>query len=300
MFFLRVSFLLTALLWTFQLAAATKKTFVYCSEGSPSTFNPQIAMDGTTFNASSRTVYNRLVEFERGSTKIVPGLATSWTYDSRTLTWTFNLRKGVKWHKNGYFTPTRTFNADDVLFSFNRQRLKEHPYHKVGGGRYEYFEAMEMTKIIRNIVKVNTHQVKFILSRNYTPFLADLAMDFASILSQEYASKMSAAGTPDMIDRIPVGTGPFVFQKYAKDSQVRFAANRDYFLGKSPLDQLIFSITVDKNVRYQKHKNRRMSSNYLPCRAGFRSYSQKQTATLNGKRGGKRCLSRFPREEKTV
>ena len=102
------------------------------------------------------------------------------------------------------------------MFSFNRQRLQKHPYHKVGGGRYEYFEAMEMTKIIKIIVKVNAYQVKFILSRNYTPFLADMAMDFASILPKEYADKMLAAGTPEMIDRIPVGTGPFVFQNTSK------------------------------------------------------------------------------------
>ena len=55
---------LTSVLITFNAQAA--KTFVYCSEGSPSTFNPALATDGTTFNASSHTVYNRLVEFKKG------------------------------------------------------------------------------------------------------------------------------------------------------------------------------------------------------------------------------------------
>ena len=247
--------MLVLLGWSLPLVAA-KKTFVYCSEGSPSTFNPQLAMDGTSFNASSRTVYNRLVEFKRGSTRIVPGLATSWSYDPAKMTWTFNLRRGVKWHSNKGHKPTRTFNADDVLFSFNRQRLKNHPWHKVSGGRYEYFEAMEMSQIIGNIIKVNDYQVKFVLTRNYTPFLADLAMDFASILSKEYADRMLAAKTPEKLDRHPIGTGPFVFGKYVKDSQVRFTAHRQHFGGKSPLDQLIFSITVDNNVRFQKLKTR--------------------------------------------
>ena len=235
---------------------AAKKTFVYCSEGSPSTFNPQLAMDGTSFNASSRTVYNRLVEFKRGTTHIVPGLATSWSYDPAKMTWTFNLRRDVKWHSNKWHKPSRTFNADDVLFSFNRQRLKKHPWHAVSGGRYEYFEAMEMSQIIGNIVKVNDYQVKFVLTRNYTPFLADMAMDFASILSKEYADRMLAAKTPEKLDRHPIGTGPFVFSKYVKDSQVRFTAHRQHFGDKSPLDQLIFSITVDNNVRFQKLKTR--------------------------------------------
>ena len=231
-----------------------KKTFIYCSEGSPSSFNPQLAMDGTSFNASSKTVYNRLVDFERGGTKIIPSLAKSWSYDKKSKTWTFNLRKGVKWHKSKLFKPTRDFNADDVLFSFNRQRDKKHPFHKISGGRYEYFEAMEMSQLIKDIVKVNDYQVKFVLAKNFSPFLANLAMDFASVLAKEYADKMLKAGTPELVDTQPIGTGVFVFQKYIKDSQVRFVANKEYFGAKSPLDVLVFSITVDKNVRLQKLK----------------------------------------------
>ena len=56
-------------------AGAEAKTLVFCSEGSPEGFNPQLFTAGTTFDASSRPIYNRLVEFERGTTKIVPGLA---------------------------------------------------------------------------------------------------------------------------------------------------------------------------------------------------------------------------------
>ena len=55
-----------------------KELFVYCSEGSPTAFNPQITTDGTSNNASAHTIYDRLVDFEYGSTKIVPSLATSW------------------------------------------------------------------------------------------------------------------------------------------------------------------------------------------------------------------------------
>ena len=53
--------------------AAEAKTLVYCSEGSPEGFNPQLFTAGTTFDASSKPVYNRLIEFERGDTKTVPG-----------------------------------------------------------------------------------------------------------------------------------------------------------------------------------------------------------------------------------
>jgi len=250
--YIPVVLLITAI--SFNASAAKKKTLVYCSEGSPSSFNPQISTDGTTFNASSKPIYNRLVEFKRGETKIVPALATSWNFDKKTLSYTFKLRKGVKWHKTKYFTPTRDFNADDVLFSFNRQRLKKHPYHAVGGGSYEYFSSMGMNEIIKDIKKVDNYTVIFVLSKKYTPFMANLAMDFASILSKEYADNLLKKGKSELIDIHPIGTGPFIYKKYQKDSVIRYIVNKEYWAGRSPLDQLVFSITVDPSVRFQKLK----------------------------------------------
>ena len=118
-------------------SGATAKTLVYCSEGSPEGFDPALYTAGTTFDASSHPVYNRLVEFETGTTNVVPGLAESWSASADGLEFTFNLRKGVKFHSNKMFTPSRDFNADDVIFSFDRQRLADNPYHTVSGGTWE-------------------------------------------------------------------------------------------------------------------------------------------------------------------
>ena len=74
----------------------------------------------------------------------MPGLAESCTFPTTALTYTFKLRKGVKFTGRKTFTPTRDLNADDVVFSFERQLDAEHPYHKVSGGTYEYFESMDM------------------------------------------------------------------------------------------------------------------------------------------------------------
>jgi dipeptide transport system substrate-binding protein len=59
-------------------AGAQAKTLVYCSEGSPEGFDPAPYTAGTTFDASSRPIFNRLVEFEKGTTNVIPGLAESW------------------------------------------------------------------------------------------------------------------------------------------------------------------------------------------------------------------------------
>src|SRR5947199_6825082 len=96
--------------------AASAKTLVYCSEGSPENFYPAINTTGTTFDASSRQIYNRLLEFKRGTTEIGPGLAESYDVSGDGKAVTFHLRKGVKWQTTKWWTPTRDFNADDVVF----------------------------------------------------------------------------------------------------------------------------------------------------------------------------------------
>jgi dipeptide transport system substrate-binding protein len=236
------------------VAGAQAKTLVYCSEGSPEGFNPSLYTAGTTFDASSRPIFNRLVEFERGTTKIVPALAESWEVSSDGLEYTFKLRKGVKFHTTKDFTPSRDFNADDVLYSFNRQLKPDNPYHKVSGGAYEYFNGMGMPELLKEIQKVDDHTVKFVLTKPEAPFIANLGMDFASILSAEYADQMLKAGTPENVDLNPVGTGPFQLVAYQKDAVIRYQAHPDYWAGKAKIDKLIYAITPDPSVRYQKLK----------------------------------------------
>src|SRR5438445_13748860 len=72
------------------------KTLVYCSEASPEGFTPAFSSSNVTFDASSRQIFDRLLEFERGTTKIIPGLAESWEIAPDGLAVTLHLRKGVK------------------------------------------------------------------------------------------------------------------------------------------------------------------------------------------------------------
>jgi dipeptide transport system substrate-binding protein len=229
------------------------KTFVYCSEGSPSSFNPQLVADGTSLN-TLHPVFNGLVEFEIGTTTVVPALAESYTISKDKLTYTFKLRKGVKFHTTKTFTPTRDMNADDVVFSYERQLLKNHPYHSVGGGTYEYFDGMDMAKVIKSVKAVNPLTVEITLNYAEAPFLANMAMPFMSVLSKEYADKLAAADKKADIDLNPVGTGPFVLQSYVKGSTIRYAAFENYWGKKGNIEKLLFAITPDASVRAQKLK----------------------------------------------
>jgi len=266
-------------------ASVQAKTLVYCSEGSPEGFNPQLFTSGTTYDASSVPIYNRLVEFKIGTTELEPGLAEKWDVSEDGKIYTFHLRKGVKWQSNKDFKPTRDFNADDVVFSFERQLDTNNAYHKVSGGSYEYFEGMDMPKLIAKIEKVDDNTVRFVLNRPESPFLADLGMDFASILSAEYADNMMKAGTPEKVDLNPVGTGPFQLLQYQKDSKILYKAFDGYWGTKPKIDRLVFSITPDASVRYAKLQKNECQVMPFPNPADIARMKQDKTINLMEKPG---------------
>jgi dipeptide transport system substrate-binding protein len=232
--------------------AANAKTLVFCSEGSPENFYPAINTTGTSFDVNSQ-VYSRLVDFERGETKVVPGLAESWDISEDGLVYTFKLRKGVKWQSsNKSYKPTREFNADDIIFSIERQWKEDNPYFKVTSSNHSYFNDMGMPKLLKSVEKVDDHTVKITLNQPEAPFLSDFAMEYAGIISKEYADAMLKAGTPEKVDQEPVGTGPFYLVQYQKDAVIRYKANPDFWHGKAKIDDLVFAITPDASVRWAK------------------------------------------------
>jgi dipeptide transport system substrate-binding protein len=235
--------------------AAQAKTLIYCSEASPEGFDPGLFTAGTTFDASSRPVYNRLVEFKQGTTEIEPALAESWAVSDDGLQYTFKLRPDVKFQTTDFFTPTRSLNADDVVYSFERQFKADSPWAQyVQGGTWEYYNSMGMPKLISSVEKVDDMTVRFTLTRKEAPFLLNLAMDFASIMSKEYADKLQADGNMAQLNQKPLGTGPFAFVGYQQDQVIRYKAHPDYWRGKVKIDDLVFAIAVDASVRLQKLK----------------------------------------------
>jgi dipeptide transport system substrate-binding protein len=91
-----------------------------------------------------------------------------------------------------------------------------------------------------------------VLTRADATILATFPMDFASIMSKEYADQLDAAGTRERLNTQPVGTGAFTFVDYQQDAVIRYQAFADYWDGKQPIDDLVFAITTDASVRQQK------------------------------------------------
>ena len=191
------SFSLLVLVTTLSISApvdaAGSKTLVFCTEGSPAGFDPGQHTTGTDFDASSNAVYNELVEFRRGTLDLEPSLATSWDVSEDQRTYTFHLRHGVKFHTTAWFKPTRDFDADDVLFTFNRMLNPDDPFRRAYPTSFPYFSDLGFDKNLERIDKVDDYTVRFQLKQPDVIFVRNVAMSFASILSAQYAAQLSAA-----------------------------------------------------------------------------------------------------------
>ncbi|WP_420885904.1 ABC transporter substrate-binding protein [Candidatus Glomeribacter gigasporarum] len=248
-------------------AAASGKTLVYCSEGSPAGFDPGLYTSGVEFTAGAAAVYNRLVDFKPGTTQIEPSLAERWEISQDGREYTFYLRRGVKFHTTPWFQPTREFSAEDVLFTFNRMRDPNMPFRRADTTEFPYWHGTGLARLVEKIEALGADRmaVRFTLKEANAPFLHNLAVPFASIHSAEYAAQLLEKGKAPEINQKPVGTGPFIFRSHTKDTMIRFDGNPHYWKPADvQLSRLIFSITPDAAVRLQKMKRNECQVSVYP------------------------------------
>lgn len=209
---------------------------VFGRSGDSVGLDPGRETDGESFYGS-RATYDTLVEFVPGETAVRPALAESWDFSEDGLSVKFNLRAGVKFHDG---TP---FNADAVVYSFERQFKEDHPANDFGP--WKYWGYMDMDNIVESVTALDDLTVEFKLKKREAPFIANLAMDFAAIVSPTAGEKYGEELTSN-----PVGTGPFKFVSWIKDDSIVFERNADYWGGDVYLDRLILKVIPDATSRW--------------------------------------------------
>ena len=234
--------------------AVSASTLRFCAQGSPKSFDPANTDSGVDHTATI-PIFDGLVETERGGSALIPALATGWTVSADGRSITFVLRQGVKFHRTAWFTPTRDFNADDVIFTFARWLDPKSPFQRAFPTISPYITALGWDKLIRQVVRVNDDEVRIELASADASFLTLLGYAFAAMQSAEYGAQLLKQGKPANIVQWPIGTGPFVFKSFQQDSLLRYTRNPDYFRRDVPLvDSLVYAITTDRNVRTQRLK----------------------------------------------
>ncbi|MDO6706597.1 ABC transporter substrate-binding protein SapA [Photobacterium sp. 1_MG-2023] len=217
--------------------------FIYCGQDTPWTFNPQLTDGGHTADSLAAQIFDRLLQLDPISHLPQPALASSWTVSEDGLEYTFTLRQDVRFQRTPDFSPTRRFNAEDVLFSFQRVIDPKHPYHAVSGGHYPWFESQSFHRLIERIKIIDAHHIKFILTRPDNAFLSTIASSYAAIHSAEYADQLLRQGHPDQIDTRPVGTGPFYMDEYQPHDLIRLKRHSYYWRGAPFMGQVVFDIS---------------------------------------------------------
>lgn len=213
--------------------------------GDPKTFNP------ITANESSSTDINRmlfagLLGFDVITERVSPGLAYSWTNSPDGKTWTFHLRKNLRWSDG------QPLNADDVVFTFNDVIYNPKIDNVTRDALMVDGKKFEVTKIDDLTIQVVTPEI-------YAPFLEGFGAG-VPILPKHTLEKSVKDGTfisayginwkPEDV----ICSGPFVVKQY-KTAQYLLLERNPYYcevdkkgLRMPYLDQIVFTIVPDRNA----------------------------------------------------
>jgi peptide/nickel transport system substrate-binding protein len=225
-------------------AAGGGGTFVFGRGGDSVQLDPAIVTDGESFRVTGQCL-EPLYQYEPGSTTPIPALATECTPNEAGTEWTCTLREGVKFHDG------TDFNADAVIFNFDRWRFTDNPYH-FESQVFEYYEYMwfgfDDDSVITDIEKIDDYTVKFVLAESLAPFLANLAMDMFAISSP---AAIEAAGEDYGLPAVGcVGTGPFKYVEWVEGDHITVEAYDDYWGGRPSIDQVVWRVIPDDSARF--------------------------------------------------
>ena len=223
----------------------------------PLTFNLAVANDASSSGVLGY-LFEGLTETSWLTDEVEPALAESWEHSDDGLTWTFNLRRDVKWH-NG-----QPFTAHDVEFTFNKIIYNDDiPASSRPAFTFRYMEGGEWTQGRMTVTALDDYTVFCELPVSFAPFLRSMGTAiYPKHILEQYVDDGTFATTWD-ISTDPaeiIGTGPFTISLYAPDERVVLKRNPDYWLKDSDgnglpyLDEIVHIIVPDLETELVKFR----------------------------------------------
>ena len=215
------------------------------------TLDPAIGYDTDSWSIE-RQIYNGLLDYNGFTTNLKPDIAESYTISSDGKTYTFKIRKGVK------FSNGREVTADDFKYSWERMLDPKTNGPMTGGGFWSPVtgtgdfwngKATQVSGI--KVVDANTLEVD--LDTPNQSFLNIVAMPFGFVIPKEEVAK-AGADWPHK----PVGTGPYVLDKWTAGQLIVLKRNPTYFGTKPYLDEVDAQIGVTPEVAILRMQNGQM------------------------------------------
>lgn len=206
------------------------QTLIFAQGADPRGLDPAMVDDGESSKVMVN-IYEGLIKYAKDSTKLEPCLAESWDVSPDGLTYTFHLRKNVKFHDG---TP---FNAEAVKFNIERQ-MKGTATEDMTYADFVYGYVTKVEATDENTVVITLKDV-------CTPFLYNLAMSMAAPM----VSPKALQDNNNNVNEAPVGTGPYKFVRWDKEQAIVLVRNEDYWGEKAKTQNVIFRIIKDNSAR---------------------------------------------------
>ncbi|PWU73698.1 peptide ABC transporter substrate-binding protein [Ochrobactrum sp. POC9] len=212
-----------------------------------STLDPAIGYDWQNWSMI-KSLFDGLMDYEPGTTNLRKEIAEDYTISDDGKTFTFKLRKDVKFH-NG-----RELNADDVKYSI--ERVVNPKTQSPGAGFFGSIVGFEdasagKAEALSGITVVDPYTIKFELSRPDATFLHVLALNFAHIVPKEEVEKYGAD-----FGKHPVGSGAFKMTEWTLGQRIVFERFKDYYNPSLPkLDQITFEVGQEPVVALLRLQN---------------------------------------------
>jgi peptide/nickel transport system substrate-binding protein len=240
--------------------ARTGGTFIYGQSGDAAALDPWNVTDGNSLQVTEQ-IFESLVTYKPQSFEIEPNLATKWEVSTDKKSWVFTLREGVKFHDG------TDFDADAVVFNFERARDTKHPYRpsKPVADNFAYYGDMwagfDADSVITKVEAVDKRTVRFTTSVPFGPLLANMGMGtFGLISPKSIRDNQDGWMLPGSMGA--AGTGAFMFKPGAwqKDQQITLERNPNYWRKDAQgaqlphLDKLVIRFITDTQARLAELK----------------------------------------------
>jgi peptide/nickel transport system substrate-binding protein len=225
-------------------------------------FNPWHPNAYAESNLVNRVIFSGLTKPGKDQAP-APALATDWKASDDGLVWTFNLRKGVKWHDGEPFT------AADVAFTFNEIVLDK----SLGSNGASNYKALD------HVVAKDDLTVEFHLKNAWAALPAYLSFNSEILPKHKFEGKDPWTLTSFNKEQ-PVGTGPFKVGKYIAGQSLELVPNKDYYEGAPHLDKLVYKIVADKNTQIAQALSGDLDIFVLEDKASLERIKQAKNLTI--------------------
>ncbi|MDR0356774.1 MAG: ABC transporter substrate-binding protein, partial [Clostridiales Family XIII bacterium] len=214
-------------------AGGGEQTLVVHHWGDPLTFNPDTTGDDYNY-VPAQNIFNRMVKLNFDA-QIVPDLAQSWDVSEDGKTITFHLVEGAVWHDGEPFT------SADVEYTFETLAQDE---SLVAHGFFTEITDVECPDDNTAVFKLSTPNTALI---GYMGWYGSFVMP-----KHLFDNGQPWADNPASLE--PIGTGPFMFEKFEAGSAIELVKNPDYWGGEPGVDRLVFKIIPDESTAAQALK----------------------------------------------